>query len=379
MVIQSGRMVDLLELLDAAQQWLVWPLVMLISVHFIWRICSNIKDNADRFVRRVQEALEHERERLIEDIKTDLLETLNKGKQPPAAPTPELSVVSRAVTVDKFNKEKCNTAPSYEYTRRLDRKDKSNIVNEIIYQIQSGGDSNRNCTDDDKVEHEDSAILKDVHRRNVVARMKNLFESNESTNRWHLNKVVDIISQRTSSTSMENLRTRSFAIPKASSEPPAVRLRRKIRSQQSLSESGMASSFEDVLEAERFSKRLSQYSISEYLDEQSPSPQPEAHPPDFNRVARGIKTLSTFSLSELLLDDEPDNMFAGVTLRRGVQSVTSSSSSMHTTFLRKPVDNIDQILIDENLSRCYSQYSISDLVDDEIVFLQDAPPLIKCD
>lgn len=363
-------MVDLLVLVNAIQQWLFVPLIVAISVHSLWRFGRNVKQSAGQFVVRVQEALDHERQRLIEDIKADLLKTLNKG----AESGHQQSKKQQQQQVDKY-KEKCNS--TFDFSRgsgRLDRKDKSNIVNEIIYQIQSGGtDSNRNCTDDDKVVEtggrivEDSAILKDVHRRNVVARMKNLFESNESS-KWHLNQVVDIISQkRISSTSMENLRVKSFAIPKASSEPPVVRLRRKIRSQHSLSESSLASSIEDILEAERFSKRLSQYSISEYLDESAPtSPQPPPPPPqDFNRISQNLKTLSTFSLSELLLDDEPDNLFAGVTLRRP----------------RRPavVETIDQILADENLSRCYSQYSISDLVDDEIVFLQDNPPLIACD
>lgn len=366
---------DLLEKLQAAQQWLLMPLVVLLSVHSLWRLCRNVKDNARLFVRRVQEALERERERLIEDIKADLLKTLNKGSRPlelvatGLQPTPEAKV-----TTEKHKERR--SQPSFEYARRLDRKDKSNIVNEIIYQIQSG-DSNRNCTDDDKVVHrvesDDSAVLKDVHRRNVVARMKNLFESNE-TNKWQLNRVVDIISQKQrplplTSTSMENLRAKSLSIPKAASEPPVVRLRRKIRSQQNLSESSnrdysdIASSIEDILEAERFSKRLSQYSISEYLDEDSPRVQEDPSGPDFNRVGRGIKTLSTFSLSELLRDDEPECTFEGVTLRREA--------------IRKPVESIDQILIDENLSRCYSQYSISDLVDDDVVFLQDYPaPLV---
>lgn len=355
-------MVDLLVLVNAVQQWLFVPLIVAISVHSLWRFCRNVKQSAGQFVVRVQEALDHERQRLIEDIKADLLKTLNKGAT--VVESGHLQP-SKQQVVDKY-KEKC-TSSGFEYPRRgtgrLDRKDKSNIVNEIIYQIQSGGggatDSNRNCTDDDKVVEttgriiEDSAILKDVHRRNVVARMKNLFESNESTNKWHLNQVVDMINtqKRISSTSMENLRTKTLTIPKASSEPPVVRLRRKIRSQQSLSESSIASSIEDILEAERFSKRLSQYSISEYLDE----------PPTqtFNRISANLKSLSTFSLSELLLDDEPDNLFAGVTLRRP----------------RRPavVETIDQILADENLSRCYSQYSISDLVDDEVVFLQDNP------
>lgn len=355
-------MVDLLVLVNAVQQWLFVPLIVVISLHSLWRFCRNVKQSAGQFVVRVQEALDHERQRLIEDIKADLLKTLNKGAE-------SGHQQSKQQQVDKY-KEKCNSP--FEFSRgsgRLDRKDKTNIVNEIIYQIQSGGtDSNRNCTDDDKVGEtggrivEDSAILKDVHRRNVVARMKNLFESNESS-KWQLNQVVDIINQkRISSTSMENLRTKTFSIPKASSEPPVVRLRRKIRSQQSLSESSIASSIEDILEAERFSKRLSQYSISEYLDESTPPPQ------DFNRISQNLKTLSTFSLSELLLDDEPDNLFAGVTLRRPLNP-------------RRPavVETIDQILADENLSRCYSQYSISDLVDDEVVFLQDNPPLIQCD
>lgn len=362
-------MVDLLVLVNAVQQWLFVPLIVAISVHSLWRFCRNVKQSAGRFVVRVQEALDHERQRLIEDIKADLLKTLNKGAT--VVESGHLQP-SKQQVVDKY-KEKC-TSSGFEYPRRgtgrLDRKDKSNIVNEIIYQIQSGGggatDSNRNCTDDDKVVEttgriiEDSAILKDVHRRNVVARMKNLFESNESTNKWHLNQVVDMINtqKRISSTSMENLRTKTLTIPKASSEPPVVRLRRKIRSQQSLSESSIASSIEDILEAERFSKRLSQYSISEYLDE--PPTQPQQPPAQtFNRISANLKSLSTFSLSELLLDDEPDNLFAGVTLRRP----------------RRPavVETIDQILADENLSRCYSQYSISDLVDDEVVFLQDNP------
>lgn len=362
-------MVDLLVLVNAVQQWLFVPLIVAISVHSLWRFCRNVKQSAGQFVVRVQEALDHERQRLIEDIKADLLKTLNKGAT--VVESGHLQP-SKQHVVDKY-KEKC-TSSGFEYPRRgtgrLDRKDKSNIVNEIIYQIQSGGggatDSNRNCTDDDKVVEttgriiEDSAILKDVHRRNVVARMKNLFESNESTNKWHLNQVVDMINtqKRISSTSMENLRTKTLTIPKASSEPPVVRLRRKIRSQQSLSESSIASSIEDILEAERFSKRLSQYSISEYLDE--PPTQPQQPPAQtFNRISANLKSLSTFSLSELLLDDEPDNLFAGVTLRRP----------------RRPavVETIDQILADENLSRCYSQYSISDLVDDEVVFLQDNP------
>lgn len=362
-------MVDLLVLVNAVQQWLFVPLIVAISVHSLWRFCRNVKQSAGQFVVRVQEALDHERQRLIEDIKADLLKTLNKGAT--VVESGHLQP-SKQQVVDKY-KEKC-TSSGFEYPRRgtgrLDRKDKSNIVNEIIYQIQSGGggatDSNRNCTDDDKVVEttgriiEDSAILKDVHRRNVVARMKNLFESNESTNKWHLNQVVDMINtqKRISSTSMENLRTKTLTIPKASSEPPVVRLRRKIRSQQSLSESSIASSIEDILEAERFSKRLSQYSISEYLDE--PPTQPQQPPTQtFNRISANLKSLSTFSLSELLLDDEPDNLFAGVTLRRP----------------RRPavVETIDQILADENLSRCYSQYSISDLVDDEVVFLQDNP------
>lgn len=362
-------MVDLLVLVNAVQQWLFVPLIVAISVHSLWRFCRNVKQSAGQFVVRVQEALDHERQRLIEDIKADLLNTLNKGAT--VVESGHLQP-SKQQVVDKY-KEKC-TSSGFEYPRRgtgrLDRKDKSNIVNEIIYQIQSGGggatDSNRNCTDDDKVVEttgriiEDSAILKDVHRRNVVARMKNLFESNESTNKWHLNQVVDMINtqKRISSTSMENLRTKTLTIPKASSEPPVVRLRRKIRSQQSLSESSIASSIEDILEAERFSKRLSQYSISEYLDE--PTTQPQQPPAQtFNRISANLKSLSTFSLSELLLDDEPDNLFSGVTLRRP----------------RRPavVETIDQILADENLSRCYSQYSISDLVDDEVVFLQDNP------
>lgn len=366
--VKSVQMVDLLVLLNAVQQWLFVPLIVAISVHSLWRFCRNVKQSAGQFVVRVQEALDHERQRLIEDIKADLLKTLNKG----TTPVESGHHLQPSKQVDKY-KEKCNA--TFEYPRgasRLDRKDKSNIVNEIIYQIQSGGatDSNRNSTDDDKVVEtggriiEDSAILKDVHRRNVVARMKNLFESNESS-KWHLNQVVDMINtqKRMSSTSMENLRTKTLTIPKASSEPPVVRLRRKIRSQQSLSESSIASSIEDILEAERFSKRLSQYSISEYLDE---PPQPTQ---TFNRISANIKTLSTFSLSELLHDDddEPDNLFAGVTLRR----------------LRRPaatVETIDQILADENLSRCYSQYSISDLVDDEVVFLQDNPTsLLQCD
>lgn len=369
-------MVDLLVLVNAVQQWLFVPLIVAISVHSLWRFCRNVKQSAGQFVVRVQEALDHERQRLIEDIKADLLKTLNKGS---TVVESGHHLQPSKQQVDKY-KEKCTS--SFEYPRgtasRLDRKDKSNIVNEIIYQIQSGGaaDSNRNCTDDDKVVEttgrivEDSAILKDVHRRNVVARMKNLFESNDTTSKWHLNQVVDMINtqqKRISSTSMENLRTKTLTIPKASSEPPVVRLRRKIRSQQSLSESSIASSFEDILEAERFSKRLSQYSISEYLDEPDPTqPQP---PQTFNRISSNLKTLSTFSLSELLLDDdEPDNLFAGVTLRRP----------------RRPaavVETIDQILADENLSRCYSQYSISDLVDDEVVFLQDNPQslLQSCD
>lgn len=362
-------MMDLLEMLEWAQQWLLVPLLVMISVHSLWRLYRNVKDNARLVVRRVQEAIDRERERLIEDIKADLLKTLNKGSKTldrngtALQPTPE-------VKPSEQHKER-RSQPSFEYARRLDRKDKSNIVNEIIYQIQSG-DSNRNYTDDDKVENkvesEDSAIFKDVHRRNVVARMKNLFESNES--KWQLNRVVDIINQKQRpppliTTSMENLRAKSLSIPKAASEPPVVRLRRKIRSQQSLSEcsnrdySDLASSIEDILEAERFSKRLSQYSISEFLDEDSPHLQEVPTTPDFNRVGRGIKTLSTFSLSELLGDDEPDTAFEPITLRRS------------GVIIRKPVDNIDQILIDENLSRCYSQYSISDLIDDEVVFLQD--------
>lgn len=347
---------DLLEMLETAQRWLFVPFVVVISVHSLWRLYRNVRNNARLFVRRFQEALDRQRERLIEDIKTDLLKTLNKSSRPLE------SAPEAAVAADK-HKEKCAQS-SFEYPRRLDRKDKSNIVNEIIYQIQSG-DSHRNCTDDDKVENkvesEDSAILKDVHRRNVVARMKTLFESNGSS-KWHLNQVVDIIKQtkRPSSfiaTSVENIRAKAMCVPKATSEPPVVRLRRKIRSQHSQPEAGsrdIASSIEDILEAERFSKRLSQYSISEYLDEGSASPQDVPPCSEFNRMARGFKTLSTFSLSELLRDDEPE-----CTLRRDVWG------------RKKPVENIDQILIDENLSRCYSQYSISDLVDDDVVFLQD--------
>lgn len=369
------EVLEVFEMLQTAQQWLFIPLVVLIALHSLWRLCRNVKDNARLCVRRVQEALERERERLIEDIKADLLKTLNKGSRPLELVTTGLQPTPEAKATE--NHKERRSQPSFEYARRLDRKDKSNIVNEIIYQIQSG-DSNRNCTDDDKVvnrvESEDSAILKDVHRRNVVARMKNLFESNESS-KLQLNRVVDIINQKQrpsplSSMSMENLRAKSFSIPKAASEPPVVRLRRKIRSQQSLSESSnrdysdIASSIEDILEAERFSKRLSQYSISEYLDEDDPRVQEEPSSPDFDRVGCGIKTLSTFSLSELLRDDEPECIFEGVTLRRG-------------GVVRKPVENIDQILIDENLSRCYSQYSISDLVDDDVVFLQDYPaPLV---
>lgn len=371
-VIHSGM--DLLEVLGIAQRWLLVPLVVVISLHTLRRLYKNVKDTARLFEQRVREAYERERERLIEDVKADLLKTLNKGSLPL-----DLGGTVAESKETKIPTQKSNQPPSFEYSRRLDRKDKTNIVNEIIYQIQSG-DSNRNCTDDDKVENriesEDSAILKDVHRRNVVARMKNIFEAND-TNKWQLNHVVDLIKQNKRAsplvtTSLENLRSKPFSISKAASEPPVVRLRRKIRSQQSLSESStrefsdIASSIEDILDAERFSKRLSQYSISEYLDEDDPtSPVKQEIPPspDYNRVARGIKTLSTFSLSELLRDDEPDSNYAGVTLRR----------SNVTLELRKPVENIDQILIDENLSRCYSQYSISDLVDDEVVFVQDYP------
>lgn len=372
-------------MLDAIRQWLFVPLLVVTSLHSLWRFQRNVRHNAGLFVRRIREAREREREQLIEDIKADLLETLNKGSRPldlAGAGTglqPASAVATGAENKnDDVYKEKVSQA-SFEYaSRRLDRKDKTNIVNEIIYQIQCGGDSNRNnCTDDDKseshFEHEDSAILKDVHRRNVVARMKHLFESHES-GKWQLNHVVDFISQKKRptpfvTTSMENLRTRPLSISKATSEPPVVRLRRKIRSQQSLSEcsnrdySDIASSIEDILEAERFSKRLSQYSISEYLDE-SPRIQEVPTGPDFNRMARGMKTLSTFSLSELLRDDEPDDgLFAGVTLRRANTTLAGG--------LKKPVESIDQILIDENLSRCYSQYSISDLLDDDVVFLQE--------
>uniref|UniRef100_A0A182Y2N2 Uncharacterized protein n=1 Tax=Anopheles stephensi TaxID=30069 RepID=A0A182Y2N2_ANOST len=427
-------------------QTLVIPLLLVIGAQFAVQLYSTIRREALRQLQQHVDALHQDRQRLIEEIKRDLLRTLNKGTKEPA---PAVGDVSSAKECEKKAVEKRLTeetpsqrakndgttgrsnqstaerrasAPSSPTAtewapRRLDRKECSNIVNEIIYQIQSGtrnaedgirsaksavleGD-NRGGTRGGNAE--DSAVLRDVHRRNVVARMKTLFEqptlerpktsvklrssvtpdkqpATETTLR-HFSSVVNILRRnepspypsRTISASLENLRPAGGGagaggqFPKAASEPSTViRLRRRIRSQHSLSES-----VEDILETERFSKRLSQYSISDLLDEEDDDSRKrnstdrysgEVKPANgvlYDRVSRGLKTLSTFSLSELLQDEETvdGTEETEVVLRR------SKPTSTPPAAYRNAVDNIEQILIAENLSKDYWKYSISNLLD----------------
>lgn len=433
-------------------QALVIPLLLLIGVQFVVQLYNSIRREAQRQLQQHVDTLQRDRQRLIEEIKLDLLRTLNKGVKEPdttgetftvAAKTSpvecdyggaiqkppaerQIPIVEKKLSASASSAKGDGTTnrsnqsgaaerrPSNatEWTsRRLDRKECSNIVNEIIYQIQSG---TRNAEDGIRPSKsevlegsgrdglragnaEDFAVLRDVHNRNVVARMKTLFEQppegpktftklpttpvkqppKERTLR-HFSSVVNILrrnepttySSRSISASMENLRPSGGGqYLKASSEPPTViRLRRRIRSQQSLSES-----VEDILETERFSKRLSQYSISDLLGEEeadssrvptdrysggeAKTSSPTGVP--YDRVSRGLKTLSTFSLSELLQDEEPtvDGMEeTEVVLRRSKPSPAPAA-------YRNAVDNIEQILIAENLSKDYWKYSISNLLD----------------
>uniref|UniRef100_A0AAG5DET3 Uncharacterized protein n=1 Tax=Anopheles atroparvus TaxID=41427 RepID=A0AAG5DET3_ANOAO len=425
---------------------LVIPLLVAIGVQFMVQFIGRVRRDAGRQLQRHAESLERDRLRLIEEIKFDLLKTLNKGSassegaspsstpaslttkwpvdRKPAFVRKELShgtTASPRVTTGQTiaggvrpNGSRNGAAVSNSTTnkatsgcdwrpRRLDRKECSNIVNEIIYQIQSGsrneGEDVSRQTDGGSVYRngaradlkpgnaEDSAILRDVHKRNVVARMKTLFEQQQSHPTAlhspvkrppaelplrHFSSVVNILrrneansSTRSISTSLENLRPPAGQFLKATSEPPTViRLRRRIRSQQSLSES-----VDDILESERFSKRLSQYSISDLLDEDDrgtfdetiPNSTPPS-PPD--RVSKGLKTLSTFSLSELLRDEESDTAVDGVVLRRSISSSHQTASQpAPSAAYRNAVDNIEQILIAENLSKDYWKYSISNLLD----------------
>uniref|UniRef100_A0A182M9S8 HP domain-containing protein n=1 Tax=Anopheles culicifacies TaxID=139723 RepID=A0A182M9S8_9DIPT len=435
--------------IGAFLQTLVIPLLLAIGVQFVVQLYNSTRREAQRQLQQHVDALQRNRQQLIEEIKLDLLRTLNKGtkesdvtgetftvagktskeqcscgaiKNQPAER--ELSIVEKRVTSKSSAKNDGTTNRSNQSTterrpvpslnatewtsRRLDRKECSNIVNEIIYQIQSGA---RNAEDGISPTKsaalesggragptgnaEDSAVLRDVHKRNVVARMKTLFEQpterpknspiladtpkrqlpKETTLR-HFSSVVNILrrnepttcTSRSISASLENLRPSGGGqFPKASSEPPTlIRLRRRIRSQQSLSES-----VEDILESERFSKRLSQYSISDLLDEEEPDSssngpndrysgelKPSTGVP-YDRVSRGLKTLSTFSLSELLQDEE--------TAADGIEEtevvLRRSKVSSTPTVYRNAVDNIEQILIAENLSKDYWKYSISNLLE----------------
>uniref|UniRef100_A0A182PDP0 HP domain-containing protein n=1 Tax=Anopheles epiroticus TaxID=199890 RepID=A0A182PDP0_9DIPT len=438
-------------------QTLVVPMLLLIGVQFAIQQCRSIRREAQRQLQRHVDALQRDRQRLIEEIKLDLLRTLNKGAKEsdepfalpssPAKPSATAECDYRAIKRSECGKpvesphlptsavktkndgtptsrsgQTPSATPSSKAATawippcRLDRKECSNIVNEIIYQIQSG---TRTKDDGSKGPEragipeggagdkqaprpgnaEDSAVLRDVHRRNVVARMKTLFEQpmerpkmtsvvkpvsttperqplSDSTLR-HFSNVVNILrrnepnspyASRSISASLENLRpSTGGGSVKASSEPPTMmRIRRRIRSQQSLSES-----VEDILESERFSKRLSQYSISDLLDEEedfSRTASPvtaDRHSigeesRSYDRVSRGLKTLSTFSLSELLQDDE--TMVDGVEGEPEVVLRKSKPVAAPASY-RNAVDNIEQILIAENLSKDYWKYSISNLLD----------------
>lgn len=452
--------ISLVVRLGTLLQTLVIPLLLVIGAQFAVQLYNGVRREAERLLERHVDALQRDRQRLIEEIKLDLLRTLNKKgakeeessavqkaseaecdyrstiKQsecasekstiisPALSSTPSSGFVKNgSTTTGRSNQtplERRRPATSPSSTKatewiptrrhRLDRKECSNIVNEIIYQIQSGTRTGEDCTSSSPGKSgipegttqrsgnaEDSAVLRDVHNRNVVARMKTLFEqpmgrpqmtsvkfattperqpspaAPESTPRRHFSNVVNILRRsepnssygsRSISASLENLRPAGAAgYPKASSEPPTViRMRRRIRSQQSLSES-----VEDILESERFSKRLSQYSISDLLDEDEAEigRQPlERYSGEakYDRVSRGLKTLSTFSLSELLQDDEMTTTVDGAEAEPEVVLRKSKPSATPATY-RNAVDNIEQILIAENLSKDYWKYSISNLLD----------------
>uniref|UniRef100_A0A182QFL3 Uncharacterized protein n=1 Tax=Anopheles farauti TaxID=69004 RepID=A0A182QFL3_9DIPT len=434
-------------------QTLVIPLLVAIGVQCAVQLYVSIRREASRQLERHVETLQRDRQRLIEEIKIDLLRTLNKGakeestvggggspvtppleeersdrrEQPvlekkldPSSSSPA-RVTNNGPKQSNGQPQNCRTVtpptvkPSewVPSARQLDRKDRSNIVNEIIYQIQSGS---RTANDNvrsakahgEKVVEsptggsaEDTAVLRDVHRRNVVARMKTLFEQEKPSHSpakldsiparitperkpssvqpslRHFSSVVNIRRRnepphvsnpsRAISASLENLRPSGGGqFAKASSEPPTViRLRRRIRSQHSLSES-----VEDILESERFSKRLSQYSISDLLDEEenddvvmSAAANGQSKSVPYDRVSRGLKTLSTFSLSELLQDEETMTVDGGVEAEPEVVLRNAKPTSQVPASYRNAVDNIEQILVAENLSKDYWKYSISNLLD----------------
>uniref|UniRef100_A0A182FGL5 Uncharacterized protein n=1 Tax=Anopheles albimanus TaxID=7167 RepID=A0A182FGL5_ANOAL len=419
------------------------PLLLVTGVQFTAQLIVGIRREANRLQERQREAVNQDRQRLIEEIKQDLLKTLRGEERQPlsakerqqqqqqqqqlrndsvingSSATKEATItapiaVRRNVGASQSPKgvQLAGTANGVAGTqerqpgRRLEQKECSNIVNEIIYQIQSGSRTALNSASavpsEDSIAKKpqpasngDSAILRDVNKRNVVARMKTLFEQPPASNNGqkfmqqrakdqamasatprHLSNVVNAMLRRSNgstvlrfSSSLENLRSGSIStggairqVPfaKGNSEPPpgVVRVRRRIRSQHSLSES-----IENILEAERLSKRLSQYSISDLLlDEDKDDDDREedlamgAVRQPYDRVARGLKTLSTFSLSELLQDDDGVD---DVILRRKPNPPVVLDPAKPSEL----VDNIEQILIAENLADDYWKYSISNLLD----------------
>jgi hypothetical protein len=178
--------------------------------------------------------------------------------------------------------------------------------------------------------------LEDVNRKHLVSKLKNFFEKNISK----LNRAIEPIKIKRKKKSSESVATTA----KEPSSTANIRFRNKIR---------RGDDFENVLKAQRFSRRFSQYSISEYLDEKEP--------------------LRSVSISDLLADDQASTepaihpSFDHLELKASTPKATrpiSFDTIEPTDSGRGSADTFEQIFEEQTFSRGCSQYSISDLLDD---------------
>uniref|UniRef100_A0A182STT2 Uncharacterized protein n=1 Tax=Anopheles maculatus TaxID=74869 RepID=A0A182STT2_9DIPT len=82
-------------------QALVIPLLLVIGVQFAVQLYNTIRREALRQLQQHVDALYQDRQRLIEEIKLDLLRTLNKGTKEPDAASDASSFVVAAKTSEK--------------------------------------------------------------------------------------------------------------------------------------------------------------------------------------------------------------------------------------------------------------------------------------
>ena len=185
-------------------------------------------------------------------------------------------------------------------------------------------------------------VLEECHKKHLVSKLKNFFEKNISK----LNRAIEPIKIKNRK-SCENNNCKDYL-----EETKTIRFRNRIRKGHVVDD---VNDVEDILNEQRFSRRFSQYSISEYLDEKE--------------ARRSV------SISSLLIGEHPtkaDNIsgsFDDLELKSSTPtsplSRVSFKSMEPTDSGRGSVDTFERIFGEQTFSRGCSEYSITDLLDDD--------------